>query len=82
MNGSPTSSVVSCAVLGRAAAALEQRGSGASWKTKATIEADDERADADEQPLAQLLEMLDERRLLAVAEATGRKRQSASACAR
>ena len=31
-------------------------------------EADDQRTEADEQPLTQLLEMLDERRLLAVPE--------------
>ena len=37
-------------------------------------EADDERAEADEEPLAQLLEVLDERRLLAVVEATGQPR--------
>ena len=36
---------------------------------EADDDADDQRAEADEQPLAQLLEVLDERRLLAVAQA-------------
>ena len=40
----------------------------------ATIEADDDRADADEEPLAQLLEMLDERGLFAVIQATRQAR--------
>ena len=36
-------------------------------------EADDERAEADEEPLPQLLEVLDERRLLAVPRRRGRR---------
>ena len=39
------------------------------WKTYVKIEREDERAERDEDALAQLVQMLDERRLLAVLEA-------------
>ena len=71
MNGSPIVSVsqMPAAVRQlRAVSSVDQ----ASVEDEADDRADDERADADEQPLAQLLEVLDERGLLAVLRRRGR----------
>ena len=69
MNGSPTLRVISVCVLVGGQRELSQWIS-CSWKTKPTTNPTRDRAEADEEPLPQLVEMLDERRLLAVVEAT------------
>ena len=70
MNGSPIVERGQLPVALRRACQFEPVDQVRGGTTYATTKPTSDRAEADEEPLPQLLEMLDERRLLAVLEAT------------
>ena len=67
-NGSATPSVIGLPTA--PAAACSANAARCLWNDVGRDEADDEGAETDEEPLTQLFEVLDQRRLLAVVQAT------------